>query len=213
MMFSESSLIPLYFDESEADLWLALQQIEPLERIAFIKATLRQVLLIPTDITKINSEHEQPKDHVDALKEEIEPYSLEALFTGASEPDAEYEGFSKPEESKLNSLREPWDHLINAVIGQEEDIVVINAILQAVQFPEEQDDQLDNIPKEMKNSKLQADELNFESLKVDVSNSSTGFEYMMKHIIGTEEDEVVLKILRGGPEAQALGCFGNLKEE
>jgi len=29
---------------------------------------------------------------------------------------------------------------------------------------------------------------------------STGFEYMMKHSIGTEEDEMLLKVLRGDSE-------------
>ena len=63
------------------------------------------------------------------------------------------------------------------MLGIEEDIAV-----------EEQNLQLDSVENQ---------EFKLESLQVDTPLPSTGFEYMMKHIIGIEEDEVVLKILRG----------------
>ena len=226
MMASELSSITLYFDESEADLWQGLQRIEPENRSAFVKATLRQVLLgengeeeiceeiTPPDTTTKNNEYVQTINQVDTLKseeygvplplvevgvspfDEIQTFSLEALFTGASEPDAEYEGFADPEQTMPNS-KEPWDYLLNSVIGEEKDLVVINAILQAAHSSENQDEQSDDIPNKINRSELQVD---FESLKVDSPVPSTGFEYMMKHIIGTEEDEVVLKFLRGHSE-------------
>ncbi|ODA40624.1 hypothetical protein DSBG_2619 [Desulfosporosinus sp. BG] len=37
---------------------------------------------------------------------------------------------------------------------------------------------------------------------MDTLIPSTGFEYMMKHIIGTEEDEVVLKICEEARETK-----------
>ena len=212
MMVSAPSCIPLYFDESEADLWHALQQIDSVNRNAFIKATLRQVLLgesgaeeefqaeiIPTDPTDKDSEYEQTINHINTLEKEIETFSLEALFTGESKRDAESEGFSEHEQTIHHSAAEPWDHLLNAVIGEEEDLVVIDAILQTVHSGEEQDDLRDEIPGKMISSELQV-EVDFESLKVDSPVPSTSFEYLLKHIIGTEEDEVVLKILRGDPE-------------
>jgi len=139
MTVSEPSFIPLFFDESEADLWQVLQQIEPVKRSVFIKATLRQVLLTSTDTTKNNSEHELTKDNVNPLGKEIEPFSLEALFTGVSEPDLEDEGLFEHKKTEHNPLSEPWDYLLNTVIGEENDVGVINAILQAVHPSEKQD--------------------------------------------------------------------------
>jgi len=158
MTLSQAFFIPLYFDETEADLWLALQQIEPEKRTAFIKATLRQVLIQ-------ENETEIPLGTVDFLQEEsaeVETFSLEALFS---------------KEVKPTSPHEPWDHLLQTMLGIEEDIAV-----------EEQNIQLDSVENQ---------EFKLESLQVNTSLPSTGFEYMMKHIIGIEDDEVVLKILRG----------------
>ena len=77
MTLSQAFFIPLYFDETEADLWQALQEIEPEKRTAFIKATLRQVLLQ-------ENETEIPLGTADILQEEsteVEMFSLEALFS------------------------------------------------------------------------------------------------------------------------------------
>ncbi|MDR3585107.1 MAG: hypothetical protein P4L59_07255 [Desulfosporosinus sp.] len=158
MTLSQAFFIPLYFDETEADLWLALQEIEPEKRTAFIKASLRQVLLQ-------ENETEIPLGTADFLQEEsaeVETFSLEALFS---------------KEVKPTPPQKPWDHLLQTMLGIEEDIVV-----------EEQNIQLDSVENQ---------EFKLELLQVETSLPSTGFEYMMKHIIGIEDDEAVLKILRG----------------
>ena len=141
MINAQSSFIPLFFDEAEADLWLALQEIEPEERSSFIKAILRQALL-GTSVEKLlikknhNSESSE-LDDIDNLElndqelndQEIQedlPFSLETLFE--------------------------------------------------VNVPEQ------------------------DSKRVVEPIRSTGLEYMMNHIIGTEEDEVVLKVLHGFPK-------------
>ena len=136
MINAQSSFIPLFFDEAEADLWLALQEIEPEERSSFIKAILRQALL-GTSVEKLlikknhNSESSE-LDDIDNLElndQEIQEdlsFSLETLFE--------------------------------------------------VNVPEQ------------------------DSKRVVEPIRSTGLEYMMNHIIGTEEDEVVLKVLHGFPQ-------------
>ncbi|KUO78186.1 MAG: hypothetical protein APF81_21405 [Desulfosporosinus sp. BRH_c37] len=138
MIDAQSSFIPLFFDEAETDLWLALQRIEPEERSSFIKASLRQVLLgenassIDDKVIPADSSEEELKE----LKEEsksTESFSLEALF-------------------EVNVLDQDTE--------------------QVVEFDQE-------------------------SLREDKPIRSAGFEYMMKHIIGTEEDEAVLEVLRG----------------
>lgn len=138
MMPSQSSFIPLYFDEDEAELWQALQRIEPEKRSSFIKETLKQGLLrtLPETTLKEDSEHDLEETYDDLLEErleeleepeEVETFSLEALF------------FEAP------------------------------------------------VPEQSDNVLMETDPL-----------SSTGYEYMMKHIIGTEDDESILKLLRGG---------------
>jgi len=147
MIPSQSLFIPLYFDEAETDLWLALQQIEPEKRSSFIKETLRQVLLgineeelfrhslhkISEDVLEIHDDGYQSEEvHVEVLKNEVkqpETFSLEDLFV---QEDALF----SDEKTDVYKNREEVD-------------------------------------------------------------SISGYEYMMKHIIGTEEDEAVLMILRG----------------
>ncbi|SPF53042.1 conserved hypothetical protein [Candidatus Desulfosporosinus infrequens] len=158
---SQSFFIPLYFDEAEADLWLALQQIEPEKRTAFIKATLRQVLLAENEVeTPIGTAHLLKDDIVEdemfsTVEEETfsivedETFSLEALFSQGTKPTLH---------------TDPWDSV------------------------DEQNEHLDRAGEQ---------DFDLESLNVDTTLPSTGFEYMMRHIIGTEDDEVILKILRG----------------
>ena len=138
MILSQSSFIPLYFDEDEADLWQALQRIEPEKRSSFIKEILRQGLLgtLPKDTLKEDAEYdpEEIQDNADeALEEkpeERETFSLETLFSDAH----------VPEQSD-------------------------NLLMETTHFP------------------------------------PAGYEYMMKHIIGTEDDESILKLFRGGEKS------------
>ncbi|SHI81344.1 hypothetical protein [Desulfosporosinus lacus] len=151
MMSSQPLFIPLYFDESEADLWIALQQIEPEKRTSFIKETLKQVLIetdrevivrypihkAAEDVLEISDDgHQDEETHAEELEKEVEngverpgPFTLEDLFIQTDHPHSD----EKPDN----------------MITREE------------------------------------------------VTSISGYEYMMKHIIGTEEDETVLKILRG----------------
>ncbi|MDR3540187.1 MAG: hypothetical protein P4L69_04360 [Desulfosporosinus sp.] len=167
-----------------------MQQIEPEKRTAFIKAALRQVLLP-------ENEAEVSIDDAHLLQEdvaELETFSLESLFSERVEP---------------TSHREPWDHLLHTMVGIEEDEAVIAAIRQ-VALSEVQEEVPDNLliktmhseqPVDEQSAQLDSvrnQEFELESLHVETPLASTGFEYMMKHIIGTEEDEGVLKILRGG---------------
>ena len=140
MILSQSSFIPLYFDEDEVDLWQALQKIEPEKRSSFIKETLRQGLLgtLPKDTLKEDAEHdpEEIHDNADEVLEEkveeeaMETFSLETLFSDAH----------VPEQSD-------------------------NLLMETTHFP------------------------------------PAGYEYMMKHIIGTEDDESILKLFRGGEKS------------
>lgn len=207
MMLSQSFFIPLYFDEAEADLWLALQQIEPEKRSAFIKATLRQVLLNENGVEAPNI-HSLKDDIEEDDIEEDETFSLGALFTEVHvlDPDAEYVGLADHKEGTPTSHSVPWDYLLNTVIGVEEDEAVIAAINHVV-HSEVQAEKPDNLPMKMNRSehpvdepdgqleRVEEQEFDFESLRVDTHIPPTGYEYMMKHIIGIEEDEVVLKLL------------------
>lgn len=212
-MLPQSFFVPLYFDEAEADLWQALQQIEPEKRSAFIKASLRQVLFNENRIEILDvpsSEHEQEnaEDELENDLEEIETFSLEDLFAEVpgGDPEAETEDsqVAAPASGKL-----PWNHLLQSVIGVEEDESVIAAIKQAFHYGvrEEKSDSLtlavDRSEFSLQENDEQGDQLaeeefDFESLQVDTPIPSAGFEYLMKHIIGTEDDETILMILREG---------------
>lgn len=151
MMTFQPLFIPLYFDETEADLWLALQQIEPEKRSSFVKETLREVLLgtdteesfrhplqVTEDMAEIrdDSDYHQEAQAEDVHKfkgEGIETFFLDDLFAQTHAPHLE-------EEPRILTDHE-----------------------KAMSTP----------------------------------NQSTGFDYLMKHIIGSEEDEAVLMVLKG----------------
>jgi hypothetical protein len=213
MTLSQSFFIPLYFDETEANLWQALQQIEPEKRSTFIKASLRQVLLHENraEASDAHSSEDEPEPEEDDLEpelEEIETFSLEDLFAEVhpAESEAENVGSADYKEVTPTAHKLPWDYLLQTVIGVEQDETVIAAIKQAV-HSEVQEEKSDTLPMRLNHSEppveeqgdsLGDQEFNIESLRVDVLIPSAGFEYMMKHIIGKEEDESVLKILREG---------------
>jgi hypothetical protein len=152
MMLAQVSFIPLYFDEEEADLWQALQRIEPEKRSSFIKETLRQVLLRgnPDKNLDVNQEYmkenrEDPEDREN--EDQLENLSVDPeVATGV---DSEVDSEINPKELEPFSLE---------ALFSESPV---------------------SDPKELNNL------------------SSKGYEYMMKHIIGTEEDEEVLKFLQG----------------
>ena len=208
MMLSQSFFIPLYFDETEADLRLTLQRIEPEKRSAFIKAILRQVL-IDKDEAEASKDTHSLEDEIEEI--DMETFSLETLFAEVHvlDPDVEYVGLANYEEVRPTSQSVPWDYLLNNVIGVEDDEAVIAAIKQAG-HSEVQEEKPDILPMKIHRSEQPADEpdgqidrvgdqeFDFEWLHVDTHIPSTGFEYMMKHIIGIEEDEAVLKAITLG---------------
>lgn len=143
MINAQSSFIPLFFDEAETDLWLALQQIEPEGRSSFIKSILRQALLGDRPVELIMKE--KPKSESDLLVEK----EKSGLSDKELSEDFPEDGLESIEFFSLEALFE-------------------------VTVPEQ-------------------------DKKENQAIRSTGFEYMMKHIIGTEEDEAVLEVLRGFP--------------
>lgn len=210
---TRSFVIELYIDEDEADLWSALQKIEPQMRSTFIKETLRQVLLNGVEAHKDNpvqswdeaekpaelddneevDENEELEEH--AEHEEFENLSLEALFTE--------ERAHNPDEG----MKVPWDYLLHTVIGVEDDESVITILKQAA-HSEVQVEKPDNQPFKIDRSENPVDEpeeyldrvenqeFDLKSLQVTTPILPLGFEYLMKHIIGKEDDEEVLKILQ-----------------
>lgn len=140
MMIPQAFFIPLYFDEEEADLWQALQRIEPEKRSSFIKETLRQVLLSDNNIMSLRV----TMDH------EFKENQNESFGANPKNPDEDQE----------------IDQEIN---HNEVDPLSLEALFSEVPV---------SAPK--------------------VSHPlSNGYQYMMKHIIGTEEDEEVLNFLQG----------------
>lgn len=203
-MLPQDFFIPLYFDETEADLWLALQPLEPAQRSAFIKATLRQVLLNDNGTEALNSH--SPEE--DSLESEI--FSLETLFaeTHVAVADADYVERADNEAAEPTSSRLPWDYLLQTVIGVEDDEDVIAALKQAI-HAKVQEEKTDKLPMKVDYSeppvvdeldvqldRVEEQEFDIESLQVATPISSTGYEYMIKHIIGIEDDEAVLTILQ-----------------
>ena len=146
MMESIPTFIPLYFDETESDLWQAIQQIEPEMRSAFIKEALRLVLLsystgekfLTRSITKNseeileiqeerapkgtyvdNKEQDSVDNHPDLLEDDIaemEPFSLEALFAEGNVSDLS--------ENKLLSSK-GYQYMMKNIFGLEDDEAVL----------------------------------------------------------------------------------------
>ncbi len=151
MITSQPLFIPLYFDESESDLWLALQQIEPEKRSSFIKGALRQILLGTKIEEFLMQEFDRvPEDTIEVLKdrdyhEEIQVEVLE----------------NEVKETEMFSLDDLFAQ--TNVLDPDESTAILTDHEQTKSIP----------------------------------NPTSGFEYMMKHIIGTEEDETVLRVLKG----------------
>lgn len=131
MINAQSSFIPLFFDEAEADLWSALQEIEPEERSSFIKAILRQALLGTAVekllITKNHNSESSVLDDIDNLElndQEIHedlPFSLETLFE-VNVPEQD----SKRDVEPIRSTG--LEYMMNHIIGTEDDEVVLEAL-------------------------------------------------------------------------------------
>lgn len=149
MMSSQPLFIPLYFDEAEEDLWLALQQVEPEKRSSFVKEILRQVL--------VTNKEESFRFPLDEPSEDVQEISDDG------DDDHQLEGAHEDVLEKEGDLSGTFTL---------EDLFV---------------------PKDDPHSDKKPNMKNHEKL-----NSISGYEYMMKHIIGTEEDEAVLKVLMSG---------------
>ncbi|EHQ88528.1 hypothetical protein [Desulfosporosinus youngiae] len=145
MITAQPLFIPLYIDEAEADLWLALQRIEPEKRSSFIIETLRQALLgtdrgdlpeIQNDGNHANGEaqcgaqaeaDEAPEDPV----KQIEMFSLEDLFSQPDIPYANEKSMLVPEyEAELPIRNRPpgFDYLMKHIIGTEDDQAVLRVL-------------------------------------------------------------------------------------
>ncbi|GAB6153779.1 hypothetical protein JCM17380_25290 [Desulfosporosinus burensis] len=152
MINAQPTFIPLFFDEAETDLWLAIQRIEPEERSSFIKAILRQVLI---------------------------GNCVEGILVKENQNSAS----NLPEEGEISKVN---DQEIQADLRDDElertETFSLEALFE-VKVPDQDTEQIG--------------EFDVESLREDEPIRPAGFEYMMKHIIGTEEDEAVLKVLQG----------------
>lgn len=141
MIPSQPVFIPLYF-EQEDDLWLALQQIEPEKRSAFIKDTLRQVLLNTPEKTPtepfakfssdvITSDNDQEIEFVeanDSVQTRFEDFSLESLFTeSSSESQTDLN-------TKTNQSISGVEYLMKQIIGTEDDEKVLEILRQESKF-------------------------------------------------------------------------------
>lgn len=146
MMPSQPLFIPLYFDEVDADLWLALQQVEPEKRSSFVKEILRRVL--------VTNREESFHFPLDEISEDVQEISDDA---------------HQPEEVQEDVLENEGDLSGTFTL---EDLFV------------------------QKDAPYSDEKLNMTNH--EKFNSISGYEYMMKHIIGTEEDEAVLKVLKSG---------------
>lgn len=149
MINPQPTFIPLFFDEAETDLWLAIQRIAPEERNLLIKTILRQVLLEDSSETILMKENQTLESSLSLEENSVE-----------NEQDIQ-EDLPGDEPEKIESFS-------------------LEALFE-VKVPDQDTEQ--------------RVEFDLESLRVDQPIRSAGFEYMMKHIIGTEEDEEVLKVL------------------
>ena len=141
MISSQPLFIPLYFDETEADLWLALQRVEPEKRSAFIKETLRQALLetnseeglgrLPQDkVSEVSPEiHDdcsclqsetQAEEVLETIDKETETFSLDDLFTQTDAHQIDGEPVLVPESEKVQSIG-GFEYMMKFIIGTEED--------------------------------------------------------------------------------------------
>lgn len=159
MINAQPSFIPLFFDEAEMDLWIALQRIEPEERSSFIKSILRQALLGDRIEELIMKEKQNPEGDL-LVKEENSGLSDKELSADFPE-----DGLESIESFTLDALFE-------VIVPAQDKGDVVGSDLESLK---------ESQPKE------------------NQAIRSAGFEYMMKHIIGTEEDEAVLKVLRSYP--------------
>lgn len=151
MMPSLPSFIPLYFDETESDLWKAIQQIEPEMRSPFIKEALRLVLQSYSAGEKFLTRS------ITKNLEEILEIQEDRARIGTDEENNEQ------------------DSVENHTVSLEDDIVEMETFSLEALFIE------GHVPDPNENKPI----------------SSQGYQYMMKNIIGLEDDEAVLKVFQG----------------
>ena len=165
MITVQPLFIPLYIDETEADLWLALQRIEPEKRSSFIIEALRQALL-GTDTVDVSG---FPQDKVPGDPPEIQNDGTHTNGKAQFEADEAQEDPVK--QIEMFSLED---------LFSQPDIPYANE--KSMILPE------------------------YEA-ELPIPNRPPGFDYLMKHIIGTEDDEAVLRVLnrRAGPAGQSEG--------
>lgn len=146
MITSQPIFIPLYFDETETDLWLALQRVEPEERSSFIKGVLRQVLLgnnseeffrrsldrVTEDIQKlpdcVRDQEAQTEQVMENRAEQIESFSLEDLFAQTQVPPLVEEPAS--EDCQEVQTIPGFEYLMKCIIGTEEDEALLMLLKQ-----------------------------------------------------------------------------------
>lgn len=245
MIDPQSSFIPLYFNEEDKLLLNVLLEIEPEKRSSFIKTTLKQTLLSDKSIGWMSNQEEQEKNQNLALADNVteinraycvtkfddsnvanhenlevlNTFSLEDLFNEVTiqTPTSADPNLPLCKKPLGNATPAPWDNLLRAVIGEEEDATVIAAIKNSTKFPELQSDYSNSAPitnsqkrvsegqpeghrqqLERMNNQTSESELIFdiEALKVNHPISPPGLVHLMKSIIGTEDDDAIIQLLK-----------------
>ncbi|HBV86164.1 MAG TPA: hypothetical protein DEF42_05815 [Desulfosporosinus sp.] len=150
MISAQPLFIPLYFDETEADLWLALQRVEPEKRSALIKETLRQALLetnleeglrLPQDkVSEVSPEIQdacnylqsetQVEEVLETIDTETETFSLDDLFTQTDARQVDGEPVLVPESEKVQSIG-GFEYMMKYIIGTEDDENVLKVLNQS----------------------------------------------------------------------------------
>lgn len=184
--------------------------VEEIEKESFDKSIFDDV------VTQIEPEH--PPDSRAHLERdsESEAFSLEALFIGAAETDIQLRGSGPSDQPQVMTAATPWDYLLHSVIGEEDDETVIAAIQQAAQaeapslmdplsIEMEEPLKIDEFQEEEKTQEEEKPQtFGLDALFVESPVPTSGFEYVMKHIIGTEDDEEILKIFKPFAEKKEI---------
>ncbi len=199
--------LPLYFGEGDEDLWEALQRIPADSRVLMVKEALRTYFfkhkgddiftsaIAHSDINAQMNEQTKisyPEKELQLDKNTVENSSVFLL-----------------ESLLVPTIQEkPWEHLINNVIGFEDDEEVIFALQRSRNqtlepfFQEINQDNQDNLG-------LNQDETIYNAIvleelftpgpvqtdKESEEHLPNGLHYLLSQIIGEEDDEEVIKLL------------------
>ncbi|MHB1654061.1 MAG: hypothetical protein ACYCVD_16540 [Desulfitobacteriaceae bacterium] len=209
--------LPLYFDDEDEMVWEYLKTIEPERRSAFVKEILRGAIGETTEGPLTIGERKCASlEQVSAKDQYIEEFSvkesfleglsLESLYISPGKGnDSNQAGNSSAissSESNPSSFQspEPWDYLLQQVIGIEDDEAVIAAVqgIVAGQVPPDPDKAMDK--ESLKGTEYGEDSVQATATgtlvqAMDGFQGKKGLEYLLSQVIGEEQDEEVIGFL------------------